>query len=92
LAANAASYSGSYQVFQWDSGELDNAGETITLRDAFGQLVDEVAYGATDPWPSAPDGGGQSLALVSPAADNSDAANWAASAEMGGTPGAVNWP
>ncbi|MBK7218263.1 MAG: lamin tail domain-containing protein [Candidatus Promineofilum sp.] len=90
IAANAANYAGSYQTFQWASGDLDDGGETLTLRDAFGQLVDEVTYDDTAPWPADPAGGGPSLTLVNPATDNSDPANWAASATPGGTPGAAN--
>jgi len=90
IAANAANYAGSYQTFQWASGDLDDGGETLTLRDAFGQLVDEVTYDDTAPWPADPAGGSPSLTLVNPATDNSDPANWAASATPGGTPGAAN--
>ncbi|MBU0692478.1 T9SS type A sorting domain-containing protein, partial [bacterium] len=44
------------------------------------------------PWPQSPDGDGPTLELVSPALDNSDAANWRASAPSAphGTPGAEN--
>ncbi len=90
IAANAATYSGTYQTFQWTAGELADDGETLTLTDNYARTVDEVAYGDTGDWPSAPDGGGPSLALRNPADDNSVATNWAASNELGGTPGAAN--
>jgi len=75
VAANAASYSGAYQVFQWTAGELTDDGETLMLIDGYGQLVDEVAYGDSGDWPSAPDGGGPTLSLGQPALDNSNPAN-----------------
>ncbi|MBP8948109.1 MAG: lamin tail domain-containing protein, partial [Candidatus Promineofilum sp.] len=90
IAANAASYVGAYQAFQWASGELDDLGETLALRDAFGQLVDTVTYDDEAPWPTDPAGLGPSLSLSDAASDNSDPANWAASATSGGTPGAAN--
>jgi len=92
LAANAASYSGSYQTFQWSAGELADDGETLTLTDALSQVVDEVTYDDEALWPAAPNGSGPSLSLGDPALDNSLAANWAASDFAGGTPGAANWP
>ena len=90
IAANAASYAGAYQTFQWTTGELDDVGETLTLRDAFNQLVDSVTYDDEAPWPTDPAGLGPSLSLSNPASDNSDPANWVASATPGGTPGAAN--
>ena len=43
-------------------------------------------YGTAAPWPTAPNGGGPTLALLEPQLDNSVPANWAASRETGGTP------
>lgn len=71
-------------------GSLANEGEVIELVDALGNLIDRVAYGVSAPWPAAPNGGGSSLSLRSPAADNGLAASWAASATAGGTPGRRN--
>jgi hypothetical protein len=68
---------------------LSGSGETISLLDDTGTLVDEVAYGDSAPWPEEADGGGATLALRNPGLENSDALNWAASGE-GGTPGARN--
>jgi hypothetical protein len=92
LAANSANYTGSYDVYQWASGDLDDVGERVALLDAFGQTVDEVTYDDEAPWPTAPNGSGPTLSLGRPALDNSLPASWAASREMGGTPGAVNFP
>ena len=90
IAANSANYAGTYQTFQWTAGDLDDAGETITLRDAIGRTVDEVVYDDEAPWPTDPAGNGPTLALTNTATDNSDPANWAASVSPGGTPGAAN--
>jgi len=54
---------------------------------------DLVNYLDTDPWPTAPDGGGPSLELRSPALDNSLAASWKASSVTTaphGSPGQAN--
>jgi hypothetical protein len=79
------------QVFQWTSGDLDNGGETIQLRDPFGNVLDEVSYDDTAPWTSVPDGNGPSLSLISPDIDNVPAGNWQPSNKVGGTPGEVNF-
>ncbi|MEZ5216314.1 MAG: hypothetical protein R2715_06930 [Ilumatobacteraceae bacterium] len=73
-------------------GSLDDGGETLALFDASGSLVDTVTYGTSSPWPWTAAGTGPSLELVDPAADNSEAANWAPSADVGGTPGRANRP
>ena len=90
LAANSANYAGTYQTFQWTASDLDDSGETITLRDATGQTVDTVTYDDQTPWPTDPAGNGPTLSLTNTATDNSDPANWAASVAPGGTPGAAN--
>ncbi len=85
------SYAGSgYQVFQWSDGKLSNGGEEVTLFDAYGNIVDVVDYDDEGDWPTEPDGNGPSLALLDPALDNSDVANWAVSPDDGGSPGAAN--
>ena len=92
MADNPATYSGNgYQVFNFDGG-LSGSGERVTVSDRFGNVVDDVTYGVVDPWPSTPNAGGPSLSLLEPALDNSVAANWAASRQMGGSPGAENFP
>jgi len=74
------------------AGKLNNAGETVELRNAAGGLVDSVEYKDDDPWPVAADGTGHSLALIHPSLDNSRAESWTISAAIGGTPGAPNFP
>lgn len=62
-------------------GKLGNDGERILLRDAVGNPADEVRYASGGRWPSAADGGGSSLELRDPWADNAAAEAWAASDE-----------
>ncbi|MCA9167755.1 MAG: DUF4347 domain-containing protein [Planctomycetales bacterium] len=72
------------------SGGLSGGGETITLLDKSGAIIDQVTYDDVAPWPTSPDGDGFTLALIDPASDNSVAASWAASNEVNGTPGRAN--
>jgi hypothetical protein len=71
------------------SGDLANEGETLTLRQGT-RVVDEVTYSPNAPWPTAANGSGPSLELISPTADNSLPDNWTANALIKGTPGATN--
>jgi hypothetical protein len=63
------------------SGRLDNAGDRILLLDAAGNPADDLRYYDGGRWPSAADGGGASLELRDPWADNAAAEAWAASDE-----------
>jgi PKD repeat protein len=67
---------------QWTSGALSNSGGVLTLRDNYGNIVDQVNYGISDPWPSAANGHGPSLTLCDPNSDNSLPINWKASSEF----------
>lgn len=71
------------------SGHLADAGQTLTLRQG-ARVVDEVTYAPSAPWPTAAAGGGASLELVNPTADNSLASNWSANPAITGTPGLAN--
>lgn len=71
------------------TGDLSNTGETLQLKQGT-RVVDEVTYSPNAPWPTAANGGGPSLELVSPTADNSLPGNWTANALIKGTPGATN--
>ena len=64
------------------SGGLNNGGETITLAN-----IASFTYDDSDPWPTSPDGAGDTL-IYTGSGDQSDAANWIASSIAGGTPGA----
>ena len=62
-------------------GKLDNSRERIALLDECGTLMDEVRYADGGRWPEWADGGGSSLELRDPTADNSAPEAWAASVE-----------
>lgn len=64
---------------QWTGGALSNSGETITLMDASSNVIDVVTYDDFDPWPTEPDGNGNSLELCDAGSNNDDASNWIAS-------------
>lgn len=88
VAKTAALYKDrGYQVYQADSGRLENAGEVLRLTDQGGTEVDIVNYDDHFPWPEEPDGEGPSLELIDPLLDNSIASSWKASNIKGGTPG-----
>ncbi|WP_367389662.1 lamin tail domain-containing protein [Lewinella sp. LCG006] len=102
LAVDSVSFEATYGLpaFQWESGSLSNAGETIELRDALGNVVDVVSYDDTNGWPAAANGDGPALVLCDPSSDNELAASWIAGVqptgvfisgiEILGSPGAAN--
>lgn len=63
------------------SNRLGNGGDLITLEDQNGNLADEVQYYDSGKWHGKADGGGSSLELRDPDADNSVAGAWAPSDE-----------
>ncbi|HNW76471.1 MAG TPA: lamin tail domain-containing protein [Bacteroidales bacterium] len=67
------------QALRWSGGSLSNSGELIVLKDSLGQTVDSVEYDDKSPWDPQCAGGGYSLELCDPGADNSLAENWRAS-------------
>ena len=71
---------------------LGNSGDEVNLYSNANIITDKVTFTDTNPWPTAPDGSGPSLALIDPSSDNSLPESWAASLEEGGTPGAINFP
>lgn len=77
------------------SGQLNNAGERISLASSDGKTIVSVTYSEAPPWPASPNGDGFSLVLRDPSnatADLSDGANWRASSAEGGSPGAADSP
>lgn len=50
----------------------------MTLRDAYGNIIDQVTYNDDLPWPEQADGQGSFLKLVSLDLDNSLASSWVA--------------
>ena len=70
---------------------LTNTGETVYLRDQFGNLLDSVTYALSWYRSDTKDEGGYALELIDPLQPCSDSENWIASVNpAGGTPGAVN--
>ena len=69
------------QVIGEFRGQLSNRDETIRLLDAQGNPADEVHYYDDGRWDHAADGGGSSLELVDPFADNAQPEAWSASIE-----------
>ncbi len=74
------------------AGNLSNGGEQLRLRNNSGRLMDEVDYGDRGVWPIGPDGSGATLAKSDEDSASGEAGSWRASAEVGGTPGAPNFP
>ncbi len=66
-------------------GQLSNGGETLTLVDSDGVLVDSVRYDDVPPWGSA-DGTGSSLERVCASFSSQHPANWVANDAVGPTP------
>lgn len=67
-------------------GRLANDGESVVLRNAAGQVVDEVDYRLGFPWPTVGDAPGYSIELVNPAFDNNLGGSWRASVVGAVTP------
>ncbi len=84
-AALAALHPGITILGDFDGG-LANGGDRIALLDAFGNLADEVRYYDDGQWPEYADGGGSSLELRDPWADNNHGQAWGASDESGQSP------
>ncbi len=69
---------------------LSSSGENIRFFNDKAEIIDELTYGSSTPWPEEANGQGNTLELTNPMSDNSFAKNWAASQTIGGTPGSVN--
>jgi hypothetical protein len=63
------------QQFEWTSGQLNNAGEMIVLKNAAGIIIDHVLYDPDLPWPST-ELADQYLELISDDLDNHFATSW----------------
>jgi len=66
-------------------GQLSNSGGRIVLRDPITNPADVVAFLDGRPWPEAADGGGATLELLDPDADNNAPQAWAGSDEFART-------
>lgn len=74
------------------TGRLANEGEQVDLRNRSQRLMDSVNYGVDGDWPVGPDDGGVSLSKRDPNLASGPARNWTVSAQVGGTPGRLNFP
>jgi hypothetical protein len=74
------------------TGSIDNSGERLRLINRGERLMDELDFGDDGRWPAAADGSGATLAKRRPYTANKPPENWAVSEQLGGTPGAVNFP
>ena len=102
IALDSAAFERNFNVaaLEWSNGSLNNGGETVQLRDGFGNIVDEVAYDDGGDWPSDADGDGGALILCDANADNNEGTNWKAATkatgvfagdgQLLGSPGAAN--
>jgi len=69
------------------SGQLDNAGERLTLSRGGSETLFTTRYRVESPWPASALGGGHSLVPSGASADAQEAAHWRASSELHGSPG-----
>ena len=71
---------------------LSKKGELIRLFNDVETIIDQLEFDDNTPWPTEPDGDGNSLELIHPSLDNELATSWAASnvSAPHGTPGAQN--
>lgn len=77
-------------IAEWQAGDkLDNGGERIRLRSYNDTIIHDFAYDDQSPWPTSPDGVGNSLVLTAPSTlpDHAIAQNWRPSASTNGNPG-----
>ena len=66
-------------------GSLSNHNDYLRLLDQQGNLADEVHYFEGGEWPVSADGGGSTLELTDPDADNREGQSWAPSDEQNGS-------
>jgi hypothetical protein len=90
LASNVAQFNNRYKKSAYGEfkGQLDNAGETITLTHESGQVL-SITYDDKTPWPEAADGTGYSIVPKEsdPSGDQNNSSNWRASLYIDGSPG-----
>jgi spore coat protein CotH len=64
--------------------KLSNKSENLVLADAWGNIIDEVCYSDSAPWPTEADGNGAYLQLKDLDSDNSLAENWTVCEDLWG--------
>jgi len=80
IAANSSLFLSRYgfQPFDQFTRHISNSGQKIVLSDAFGNVIDNVHFSDSLPWPQA-DGNGFYLKLMATDMDNNLAESWTAS-------------
>jgi len=88
LASNAQAFQQCYEktAFGVFTRHLDNKSERLVLADAWGNIIDEVTYADTLPWPVSADGHGDFLILLDPDMDNALPESWMAADNFVGIP------
>ena len=61
--------------------DLSNSSQNLVLADAFGNIIDQVEYTDSAPWPETADGDGFYLELIDVNSDNALASSWKASSD-----------
>lgn len=79
-----------YTPLQWLSGALSNLGETVSIFDGAGNVLDSVTYGINGLWTNAASGQGASLMLCDPNVDNSLPQSWNPSTNYIGVYAGIN--
>ena len=88
LVSNAQAFQQCYgkTAFGTFARHLDNKSEALVLADAWGNIIDEVTYTDTLPWPVSADGHGNFLILIDPDLDNALPESWMAADVFVGMP------
>ena len=78
LANDTKSFEDRYGFIPFDefTRSLSNESEKILLLDGYGNIIDEVTYSDSSPWPLEPDGSGPFLVLKGFELDNNEGVNW----------------
>lgn len=78
LCSDSSAYRSYYDKVPFDqyTRHLPNTSHNLVLADAWGNVIDEVYYHNSDPWPNAADGRGAYLELTDLNLDNNLAQSW----------------
>jgi hypothetical protein len=87
LAAFDARYGSGMLIAGKYTNDLSNGGDQVVLIDANDLDIHDFTYSDDPPWPTAADGSGPSLEVVSTSGNYSSSSNWRASTASQGTPG-----
>jgi len=90
IARNPAALPGVSVLGPW-TGNLSNSGEEVRLVNNSDRVMDRITYSDDGDWPVGADGSGATLARRDQASADSGPAAWAASNQLGGTPGTSNF-